>query len=237
MLTNVYYYNFYRPYIMGSRNQIQDTSKRARIAVQRSQNAMNPDMQYVLNKSLSSEIVHYAQNVSFGVTGFRTAVRRLLQDMGSYNRNALYEGQEATRDQLERQLAAVSELYNANTAFLRQQQHSPSLRTLSFELGDNVYYNRSELGRLGFVLSQDQTVHFDAEAFRQLNHNEVRDAIGESRPVFNSLYQRTGEILSAPLSQHMQFRGLSYHYNYQVGRMVEDGFSIIESGMLIDRYL
>ena len=44
-------------------------------------------------------------------------------------------------------------------------------------------------------------------------------------------------MLSEPLIEHMHFRGLSYHYNYQLGRMETEGFNLIESGMLVDRFV
>ena len=234
MLTNAFYFTLYRPYILGSRDAVNNyTSRRARIAERTPQYMLDHGMTIVLNKALKDEIVKYAQNVSCSVTGLKYAVRSLINDIENFSINTMEFGFEAATQAVEERLTFLSDTYNENTTFMRQQQHSPQLRTFSYEIGDNVYHNQYRLEKLGFSFSEEG-VHFDPVAYRILGREELQSAFNDNIQVFISLYQSTDDILAAPLSDHMHFRSFSYHYNYKLGRMVEDGFGIIQSGMLLD---
>ena len=234
MLTNAFYYNAYRPYIVGVKNRNDITVKRPRIAETTPKDKLDQGMMIVLNKSMKNEIIRYAQNVSGGVTNFKSAVRTLLKDMNNFTVNAMYEGYESATKMVEKDLIAVREAYNNGTAFLTEQKQSGELRAFSNLLRDRILQGQDRLDLLG-VSIEDDKIHFDSEVFRSMSPIELHSAIGANMPVFHSLHKTTTDVLTAPLSSHMHFRGLNYHYNYQLGKMVEDGFGIIESGMLVDR--
>jgi len=237
MLTKAFYFNMYRPYIVGSRNNRNDvTSKRSRIARTSPQEKMDQGMRIVLNKSLKNEIVHYARNVSQGVTGFKSSVNTLLRDMGSFGLNSMYNGYESALQTVEEGLFAMADAYNEGNSFLKRQQQSADLRSFSDTLRERIYQGRDRLGLLGLnVQNEGESVMFDPSVVRSLSQIEMHAAIGANMQVFHSMHHSTSEVLTAPLSSHIGFKGLNYHYNYQLGRMVEDGFGIIESGMIVDR--
>jgi len=236
MLTNAYYYKLYRPYILGSRDKNDVTHRRAKIAEATPQARMDRGMVFVLNKSLKSEIVRYARSVSQGVTQFKTTVHSLSKDMGNFGLNAMYNGYDSALQLVEDGLYAVAEAYNTSTGFLERQQQSESLRSYSHALRDKMEQGRDLLGMLGVSFGvDDDSMVFDPSVLQELSQIELHVAIGSNLQVFHSLHQSATEVLVEPLSVHMGFKGLSYHYNYQLGRMVEDGFGIIESGMIIDR--
>lgn len=245
MLTSAFYYELYRPYILGSRgrNNKDIIRRRTRIAETTPQEKLEQGMVIVLNKSLKEEIVNYARNVSQGVTHFKSAIRLALADMGSFGLNAMYNGYDSAVRLVELDLIQLTEAYNKSTAFLESQQQSSELNHFSAALKDRVYQGRDRLGLLGFAFSLyddeewDGILVYDPEILRSLSQIEIHAAIGANMQVFHSLHQTTTEVLNAPLSSHMHFKGLNYHYNYQLGRMVEDGFGIIESGMIVDRVL
>ena len=210
--------------------------KRSRIANTSPKDKMDRGMVIVLNKSLKEEIVSYARNVSFGVTHFKSSVRTALTNMGSFGLNAMYEGYESAVEMMEEDLANIADTYNRGATFLRDQKESADLRSFSYQLRDKIFQGRDRLGLLGFnVEDESSTLHFDPSVLRSLSQIELHAAIGANMQVFRGLYQSTSEVLNTPLSSHIHFRGLSYHYNYQWGRMVEDGYGMIESGMIVDR--
>ena len=236
MLTNAYYYNLYRPYIVGNRDRNTIVEKRSRIARTTPQEKLDRGMTIVLNKSLKQEIISYARNVSQGVTYFKSAVRMALADMGSFGLNAMYNGYESAIDSVEENLANLSAAYNSSTLFLEQQQQSRDLRSFSQILRERVYQGQDRLGLLGFSLGlESDSLQFDRTVLRSLSHIEMHAAIGANMQVLHGLHQSATAVLTSPLSSHMGFKGLNYHYNYKLGRMVEDGFGIIESGMIVDK--
>ena len=239
MLTNAFYYKLYRPYIVSNKDRNDIVRKKARITNTSPQDKLDRGMMIVLNKSLKNEIINYARNVSNGVTSFKSSVHMSLNDMGSFSLNVMYNGYESAISSLEDNLTNLTTSYNRSTTFLQRQQQSPDLRSFSQELRDRIFQGKDRLELLGFSFYEESEgnsyLNFDSGILRSLNHIEIHAAIGANIQLFHSLHQRTTAVLTAPLSHHMPFRGLSYHYNYQMGRMVEDGLNIIESGMIVDR--
>ena len=238
MLTNAYYYNLYRPYILGNRDNDNITKKRSRIAEITAQDKLDRGMIFVLNKSLKAEIVQHARNVSGGVTNFKSSVAALLRDMGGFSLNAMYSGYDSAMLLVEEDLISVTDAYNIGTAFLCRQQQSNALRNYSYTLQEKMYQGQDRLKMLGISFENEaEKLLFDPTVLHELSEVEIHIALGSNIPVFHSVHQSTAEILIEPLAVHMGFKGLSYHYNYQIGRMVEDGFGIIESGMVVDRVI
>ena len=138
MLTNAFYFRLYQPYLVGKRDRNIVTARRNRIAKTTPQEKLDQGMTIVLNKSLKNEIVNYAQNVSQGVTGFKSNVRRLITDMGSFGLNAMYNGYDSAVYSMGRNLQAVANSYNKSVDFFDRQQQSGELRSFSRELSDRI---------------------------------------------------------------------------------------------------
>lgn len=234
MLTSVYYYSFYRPYIVSSKDS-GVFSKRSRIADKRESFVDAQNQSLILNKSRKNEIVQYARSVSEGVTGLKSSARQIVDDMELFNRNANRDGFDATLQELGDDLEAFAEKFNESASFMKNQTHSQQLRAFSDEVNDQLYYHRDRLALLGLSLSDEGRMAYDRTVLENAHQGKVNVAIGENLQIFNDTYQQVSDFLTAPLSEHMNFKGLNYHYNYKMGGMVSDGFGIIESGLLMDR--
>lgn len=237
MLTSIYYYNMYKPYIVSNRETNEFSPKRSRIADRRQTAAPEQKNQvYILNKSLKDEIVQYARGVSYGATYLRSSTRQTTSDMENFNRNVHRDGFDKAQEWLEDDLSEFAENYNNAVAFMQEQTHSKELRSFSYEMADNIYYNRDRLSMLGLGLSESGRLNFDREGYQGLSQDQVNIAIGENIGIFTDLHSHTGELLTEPLAGHMNFKGLNYHYNYKMGTMVtDDGFGMIGTGLLIDK--
>ncbi len=143
MLTSVYYYNIYKPYIVGTREMNNYAPRRARIADKKeSPEALSGGRMYVFNKAVKDEIINYAQNVSYGVTNLRASARHTSNDMENFNRNAHREGFSEAVNLLTEDLSKFARHYNEATDFLQNQEQSANLRTFSMEVTDNINYNK-----------------------------------------------------------------------------------------------
>lgn len=234
MLTSVYYYNLYKPYIVSNRESGVYAPKRGRIADRR-ESTESYGQVYVLNKSLKDEIIRYAHNVSQGVTGLRSSTHETTTDMENFNRNVHNQGYDTALEWLTDDLAEFTDKYNDASDFLQKQTHSDGMRTFAYEVADNLYYNRDRLSMLGLSFTEDNGLRFDRSFAAKLSLDEANIAIGENIQIFADLYRQASGMLNEPLSEHMNFKGLGYHYNYQMGTMEADGFGMIETGMLIDK--
>ena len=232
MLTSVFYTSFYRPYIVSEANNTTPT-RRARINTNRDAEAAGRI--FVLNKSVQSEILSHAQSITTGVTDLRQSTGRMAHDMENFNRTVHREGWSEAVDGLVRNLSRFAGSYNQSVDFMGGQPHSAGLRAFSEEVVDNVFYNRGRLEMLGLSLNENSRLQFSESQVRNMSYAEVNASIGENIEIFEGLRAYTTQMLTEPLVEHMQFRGLSYHYNYQLGRMETEGYNLIEAGMLVDR--
>jgi hypothetical protein len=223
----------YKPYIVGNVGNRSEgyTPRRERIA-----HGNEPQGRvFVLNKALRNEIVNYAQSVSNGVSDLRNATKRTAVDMENFNGTVHKKGWEAALENMTDNLENFAQYYNNSAEFMQQQQHSTGLRSYSGEVIENVRHNRSRLEMLGLTLSEEGKMAFDRPFVSAMNNETINVAIGENIEIFEGLRSYTQQLMTEPLIEHMRFRGLSYHYNYRMGTMETDGYSLIEAGMLVDR--
>jgi len=233
MLTSVFYYNMYKPYIVGgaNRNETSYATRRERI----SQGNEPAGRVYVLNKALRNEIVDYVRSVSDNVSDLRHATRQTATEMQRFNGTVHREGWENAMRNMSENLEAFADNYNVAAGFLHAQSHSSGLRAYSSEVIESISHNQERLEMLGLNLGEDGRLNFDNETVSAMNHDEMNVAISENIELFEGLRSYTRQLMTEPLVEHMRFRGLSYHYNYRMGTMETDGYSLIEAGMLVDR--
>lgn len=237
MLTSVFYYNIYRPYIVGNVSNKGNgayTPKKERISTGRERPADTGRI-FVLNKALRSEIVEYAQAVSHGVSDFREATKQTAASMETFNRTVHREGFEYAVENLADGLEDFSAYFNKSSGFLQTQTHSAGLRAYSGEVAENVRQNIGRLGTLGISMGESGGMVFDRSRVEAMSHAEINMAIGENLALFEGLRAFSGQLMTEPLLEHMRFSGLQYHYNYRLGTMEAEGYSLIEEGMLVDR--
>ncbi|MCL1997249.1 MAG: hypothetical protein FWG65_00600 [Turicibacter sp.] len=238
MLTNVYYYKFYKPYIIGRRGENGETSKQSRIAEMTPHDKLQNGMIIVFNKSLKKEIVEYVKNVAHSVTGLKSAVHAALTDMGSFGLNAMYDGYDSALDLIEDDMLDLVDIYNESSVFLREQDQSEDLRQFSLILKEGLQQGSDRLKSLGLTLDSDlNTLHYDKSKLRNMTTIEMHATIGANIQLFHSLHQNATEILSEPLSAHMRFDGLSYSFSYRIANLPLDGYDVIHAGMVVDRVL
>ena len=233
MLTSVFYYNMYKPYIVGKAGDRNEgyVPRRARIA----QGNEPAGRVFVLNKALRNEIVNYAQSVTNGVTGLREATKRTSIYMENFNGEVHRQGYDEALSNIADNLEGFADNYNHSAGFMQNQSHSTGLRSYSDEVVENVHHNSNRLQMLGLTISEEGAMAFDRDHVMSLNHETMNVAIGENIELFDGLRSYTQQLMTEPLVDHMRFKGLSYHYNYRMGTMETDGYSLIEAGMIVDR--
>ena len=233
MLTNLFYYHFYKPYIFKTSESGQQPAmpKQKKIADKRQ---AAESFRVLLNKSLNHEVVEYARGISTSVVGTKETVKNLVQDMTNFNKNMHKRGADTAKRWIKYDLLEFVDSYNASTQFLAEQKHSDNLRGFSERLEDNVSMNIERLARVGITRHQDGKLSLNTEAFNRLDEGRLNTAIGETLSTFKDIYSDSSDVLSEPLKEHMNFRSLGYYYNYKLGKMENDTFKIIESGMIID---
>ena len=234
MLTNIFYYNYYKPYILkiSESGKQEAKPKQGKIAENRQ---LAESLKVLLNKSMNREVVDYARGISSSVIGTKEASKYLVRDMLDFNKNIHKHGADTAKRWIKYDLEEFVESYNESTEFLSNQKHSQALSGFSERLKDNVSINKERLHGLGITFDQNMKLFFDPETFNKLDESRLNTAIRETLSTFKDIYCDSADILGEPLKEHMSFRGLGYYYNYKLGKIENDTFKIIESGMIIDK--
>lgn len=234
MLTNLYYYEFYKPYMLQvTGGGVNSVPKRSKIT-DKSQIEQGKEAAFLLNKSLKSDVIGYARNVSHSVVGTKEAAKDLIIDMENFNKNVYNKDLDTARRWVSEGISHFTDTYNSAMSFLFSQSHSGDLRGFGESLAQTLGYNRENLQSLGLSLGDTGRLSYDAGYFEKLDHSKINIAIGENLNLFQNVYDSSSDVLRTPLTEHMNFKNLNYYYNYKYGMIQADTFKIIESGMLVD---
>lgn len=232
MLTSVYYYGYYKPYILNNRPKIGEGKKQQ--ANEKVSNPANRET-FVLNNSLKKEVVQYASGLSGTVNYLRETSRDVLQDIFNYQRSSAEQGSENSKKELSDDLQDFVDAYNRNLNFSVKDDNSKQLKFFVNDLAYDISISATALSTYGIKIGDDDRMTFDADYYNKLNNKNISEANKVNQALFKNIYDSTGEFLTMPLAEHLRFKNLGYYYNYKLGTMEKDSFKLIQSGMIVDK--
>lgn len=232
MLTSVYYYGYYKPYILNNRPKIGEGRRQT---VSDKPNDPSLRETFVLNNALKKEVVQYASNLSGTVNYLRETSRDLLQDIFNFQRATEENGIQSAKRELSDDLADFVDAYNKNLRFTQEDSTSKQLKFFVNDLTYDVSISTTSLSKYGISVDENDVMSFDSDFFDKLKSKNVLEANKGNHALLKNIYDSTGEFLTMPLSEHLKFKNLGYYYNYKLGTIEKDSFKLIQSGMIIDR--
>ncbi len=235
MITSLFYYGHYRPYILDQAETDNTTPRRPKIL--ESYMIDGKSLSVLLNKARKRDIIKYARGVSTSVLSLKESTNDSINDMEGYNENAYRRGSSKAKEWLANDLRRFTEAYNNSSEFMSEQAHSQELRGFAQVVTDGVDEGIGRLKRLGITKNAEGKLDFNPEYFNKLSPKRLGIAIGDNIDLFKNIYNEAANVLTEPLSEHMNFKSLSFYYNYKMGTLIADTFKIIESGMLVDTYV
>jgi len=229
MVTNVYYFTHYAPYIVNN-------LKRKRIAgYSRSEVFVSDEGEtYVLNKSLKKEVVGYATELSRAVNGLKDSSKYIIRDVRAFNKNEKEAGFMQTVAWMSDNISNFVESYNRTISFANKNKDSRVLTEFADDLSYDLSVSLTALSRYHMTEDDGALLAFDESALKNDSKKNVRIANKQNLPFFEHVYDSSGKLLTAPLSEHMNFKNLKYYYNYKTGKISQDTFAIIGSGMIVN---
>ena len=236
MLTSLFYYTHYKPYIMRVFNTetAQATATRKPYPCKKTPQTQQNKV-CLLNKSLKKDVVSYVRAVADSVVTTKDNAKNVFLDMEEFNTHIEEHGFQTAKNWIGGSLKNFVESYNDSSEFLEAQAHSQTLKNYGERISERVHYSAERLKEMGLSFDNQNKLSFDESTFSKLNMSSMYATIGENIDLFRQLYTESTNVLLEPLSDHMQFKSLGYYYNYKIGCMESDTFKIIESGLIIDR--
>ncbi len=240
MLTNLFYYDFYKPYIfknekLTARKPIlnQRSEKSEKTLSSNNNNNTNEDeneYSFFLNKAFKTEIVNYADTISSDLNSLKKIAKDLVYNQYN-NFNA-----ENFNDTLKNKLNEFGKKYNQYKNFAEENsKQSPLLSTFLDNLEYRVETNMECLEKFNFSYdTETKELFFDEEAFDSLDFSIIANNYSDLQNFCSTIYDDTCEIMTVPMEEHMNFKNLNYYYNYIFSNEKHNTVKIIESGMLVD---
>lgn len=192
----------------------------------------------LLNKTFSTAIVDYAQNLSSSVLDLKDSSKELSYFIDEYKTvedkiNLLSrEKKQKVNEMFEDKVNEFTENYNTAIEFAYSQKHSKSLLDFSNELLELRDEYKNAFYDVGIYDTDSTIKNFDITNVQ--NMDSIVEKLNCIKSFVDEIYYSTQSMLNRPMSDHMNFRGLSYYYNYKLDRYESNTFELIESGMIID---
>jgi hypothetical protein len=218
VLTNAYYYTFYQPFIMQRRA---DTRFNARFAVKGEEREQGNDARVhhkiTKNTAIKRSVTMFAEAVCRNITDMRDSARYLANNTDNYYSNVFNESLESSKEWVEEDISMFVNAFNAVVAFGYSQEHSSELTYYADNLREIAKENENELNAAGVSLHNNgMTMGFSAQRLHDINAQNFGQVVTGAAKTAGSVFDRTAELLHLPASAHMDFKQLSYYYNYRI---------------------
>lgn len=242
MITTLYYYDHYKPYLIGNSSEQESkdgvstpSTSRAKPKIQTQ--SSTKDRSIYLNKSLSKNIIGYVNDFSTMVNKMKDSSRHILKDMDELKSGTLNNQEfKETKGWLEQDIEGFVASYNDVQSFDKGKESSKIFNEFSSKIGKSVGGNVSKLKSLGVTMNDTGELEFDKEKYNSLSKNNLKKSISTTENTVFDVNQSTTQIMKEPLSKHLNFKELGYYYNYGIGGG-SDPHKLIGTGFVIDKSL
>lgn len=234
MLTNVYYYNHYRPYIVKN-DRAPKTSPRIPYSNTAPEVWDSKGKTYTLNKAFKRDTLTYARELSANITKLKDSALSITRDFDELPAALDEDEYENFREQVSDDLRFFTYHINKTRNFSLQQEHSETITDFGDRLTDVIIANTSILKTVGIEPDENGNLTFSKDKTKDINPESLNQLLSDISDVTDIIYSQTTELLSRPLSEYMNFKNLGFYYNYKYGKIGDDSSRLIESGMIIDR--
>ncbi len=235
MLTNLFYYDYYKPYIfknekLVSKYNITAGSSAAPVNKENFDADGDGEFSFFLNKAYKSEVVRYAENISKDFNSIKNIARSI-----SYKMKDPYFAFENKRELIAESLDELTEKYNTYKDFaFENAKHSPILNSFFESLKYRVDFDAETLSVFGISENEEERLIFDRNAFDSMSVDDFERQRDGLEGFCDSVYNDTCEVMTVPMEEHMNFKNLNFYYNYIYSSEEHNTVKIIETGMLVD---
>jgi hypothetical protein len=238
LLTNIHYFGQYRDFALrNSSGRNNNFNKALYDRVRSSQTtAEAPEMvrtQIHLNKAYNNRVLQYVRILGQNIISLRDASRLFVQDSGNLDFTA--GGNLTFTDHLrwiEEDLRNFAMSYSNLDYLSRNVGHSPGLSNFTHSIRTITRGHEAYLSHLG-IMSADE----GGLSYHGIGHGANIEITRSAAAAFQATYEVSKGFLDHPMTHHLEFRDLNYYYNYTIGNPPQDSFLLIESGILMDRFI
>ncbi|MDR2903139.1 MAG: hypothetical protein LBU77_01330 [Clostridiales bacterium] len=238
MLTNLFYYDYYKPYILKGASRSENAapfSKAEPPGKPRKDAVIDGNHTYTLNTARKSEVIDYMRGLSSGITDLKESAKHLTDSIARYQNTRRRRGGDAASEKewLGNSLKAFASSYNTTYAFAAEHPYNAELPQFAEKIKQSLLTQSG--GKAAFLsLDGDEALVFDEERFEKLGLDEMQKELAWIYPAVGKVQEQTVAFLAEPLATHMAFKELDFYYNYQYAGPGDNAFKLVDRGLLLD---
>lgn len=236
MITDLFYYSYYVPNRINNYSKSDKTSpikkvdKAAKVYGTQTRKSESADSSFFLNKAFKNKVFKYVNSLSRGING--------IKNISNYITDRL-DSEDLTYDELNERVSMALESFVGRFNDFRNlsednKEHAVFIEDYANRLRNRVVDNAQNLERAGVTVNDSGELYFDKNNYRGIPVSELDGVVSGLKGTFKEIYKDTFDIMSVPMSEHMNFKDLDYYYNYMYSPTDPNTFRIIETGMLVD---
>lgn len=194
----------------------------------------------LLNKSYSNKVVNYAHTLYTSILDLKDSAKDLDYFIDEYKTveekisTLNDEKKKKVNEIFENKISKFTDDYNYAVEFANTQMHSQTLKNFSLELSDILIGHKEVLDSLNITGDFKNKIIKNFDLTDTTSKFSIDEKLNSIKNLVEDIYDSTQYILSKPMSDHMNFKGLSYYYNYKLDKYEANTFELIEAGMIID---
>jgi hypothetical protein len=193
-----------------------------------------------LNKAFSKNVVDYAHTLYSTILNLKDSSKQLSSFVDEYKmvedklETLDTDKKQQVNDIFKKKAEEFVNSYDAAYHFASNQKHSKALLDFSSELSNITDGYAQILRTIGIIELDQGKPNLEFNVADISNNTDTIGKLEGIKALVEDIYHSTQNILSKPMAEHMNFKGLKYYYNYELGRYYSNTFELIESGMIVD---
>lgn len=242
MLTSIHYFSQYRDYALrtssgrntnfhGSLYTKKQPNRTSAAASAILHAGSTPKVQ--LNKSYGPNVLQYIKSLGQNIITLKDSARLFVSDTGSLDYDAggslSFEGHLRWIDE---DLRNFANSYNNLDYLSRRSNHNAALGDFTHSIRSIARGHEQMLSHLGVITADEGGL-----SYHGIGQGATKEITRAAVGAFQETYEASREFLAHPMTAHLQFKDLTYYYNYTIGNQPSDAYRLIESGILMNKLI
>lgn len=217
MLTTLYYYDYYKPYILDK------NSTSSKNFISKKEALMKKS--YFMNKSLNDNVKAYIFEMSSSFNNLKNISNHLTEKLETRFMT------EPIKEDIENNIENFTKMYNNFIGFLEENsENSYKFKNISSNIKKFSASNKKILNKMG--------ININSNGFLYVKENNDLKNIQKDKEIlktfYSKIYNNLCKFMQEPMSKHMEFKDFSFYFNYSNNFNKNSSFKLIEQGVLID---
>lgn len=228
MITHLFYYESYKPYIIEENENKKRKMSSAKEYLIFTSTKMEKSFSYFLNKSSKKEIANYVFKVASGFNDIKNTSHYLALRLDNrVNIRNVIEDSSKKINSLSKAYNDFLDFYNTDeTAQSNFSLYIDSLKTI-------IYENQEILSGIGINIVSGDFLQVDKDYIEQNLLTCSKNILNNLKYVFDLIYQRTCGNMKDSLIDYMTFKDFSYYFNYSIYNDSKKSFPLLTNGLLL----